>query len=142
MGAFVVISLGYIAGGLVIVLNAQRTFMIYALAGLVVNVALNLALLPHFSYVAAAWATLATDVVVTGLTLALVSRRLQFVPSLKRVARAAVAAAAMGLAVWLAVDDVAVWVLAIAAAVGYTVLCLALGAVRPGEIRVLRGADV
>jgi O-antigen/teichoic acid export membrane protein len=142
MGAFVVISLGYIAGGLVIVLEAQRRFMRYAVVGLIVNVGLNLALLPHFNFVAAAWATLATDVVVTGLTLRLVSRRLEFVPAVDRVLRAAAAAAIVGLAVWIARDDVAVWVLAIAATVVYTLLCLAFGAIRPRQILALRHADV
>jgi O-antigen/teichoic acid export membrane protein len=143
MGSFVIISFGYVAGNLIIVLDEQRTFLRYAVAGLVVNVGLNLALIPHYGYVAAAWATLATDAVVTGLTLLLVSRRLEFVPAAGRLLRALGAAVAVGVGVGLGRHTVAVWVLALAATAGYSTLCIVFGAIKPREtLSLMRSARV
>ncbi len=133
MGSFVVISVGYVAGSLVLVVDEQRRFLRYAVVGLIVNLALNLTLLPRFHYVAAAWATLITDIIVTGLTVVLVRRRLAFVPQTGRLMRALAASAVIGVGVALARHDVVVWLLAIIAALVYAGLCLAFGAVRPRQ---------
>ena len=77
MGAFVVICFGYLAGNLVVVLELQRIFLRNALIALVFNVVLNLILIPPYGFVAAAWVTLATEVLVTALTLSAVLRRLE-----------------------------------------------------------------
>jgi O-antigen/teichoic acid export membrane protein len=141
MGSFVIISVGYVAGYLIVVVDEQRTFMRYAVIGLIINLALNLTLLPHFHYIAAAWATLITDIVVTGLTVVLVRRRLEFVPDTSRIVRALVASVVLGVGVALFRHAIAVWLLAIVAAAGYAVLCLAFGAVRPRQtFDLLRGA--
>jgi O-antigen/teichoic acid export membrane protein len=143
MGAFVVISIGYVSGSLIIVLDEQRTFMRYALIGLVVNLALNVTLLPRFHYVAAAWATLITDAVVTGLAVLLVRRKLEFKPDTSRIVRALLASAVLGVGVALFRHQIVVWLLAMIAAAAYAVLCLAFGAVRPRQtIDLLRSARV
>ena len=69
MAAFVVICFGYLSGNLVIVLGLQRRFLVYAVVALVFNVALNVILIPPYGFLAAAWVTLATEVVVVGLTM-------------------------------------------------------------------------
>ena len=89
MGAFVVICLGYLSGNLVIVLGLQRRFLGYALLALVFNIALNLVLIPPYGFMAAAWVTLATEVLVVGATTRMVMRELGHTPRLDRVARAA-----------------------------------------------------
>jgi O-antigen/teichoic acid export membrane protein len=95
MAAFVLICLGYLEGNLVIVLGLQRRFVLYAFAALVLNVALNLALVGRYGFVAAAWATLATEAFVVSITLATCFRRLEMRLRFGRIARIAFAAAVM-----------------------------------------------
>jgi polysaccharide transporter, PST family len=141
MGAFVLICFGYLSGNLVVVLNLQRRFLIYAVAGLVFNVALNLVLLPRYGFVAAAWITLATELLVVGLAWRAVLGELAFRPDLGRVWRSAVATAAMTLLlVALRALDAPAIVLLLSAAVSYPLLALATRAVSLGEIRELRAA--
>ena len=44
-----------------VVLKQQRRFMFNAMAGLVINLGLNLILLPRYGFIAAAWVTLVTE---------------------------------------------------------------------------------
>lgn len=69
MIVFAISAFSYIAGDLVIVLRLQRRYIIYATAGLVVNVALNLVLIPAHGFIAAAWVCLFTELLVIGLAL-------------------------------------------------------------------------
>src|SRR2546421_872359 len=69
MVVFAASGFSFIAGDLVIVLGLQRRYILYALAGLVVNVVLNVLLIPPFGFLAAAWVSLVTEVVVIGLAL-------------------------------------------------------------------------
>jgi O-antigen/teichoic acid export membrane protein len=138
MAAFVLISFGYLVGSMVLILRLQRRFIRYAIAALVFNVALNLALVPPFGFLAAAWITLATEVLVFGLTLRVVLRALEFRPSLLRIARATLAAALLGVALWVVAQigggllaDVAV------AAICYPALLVALRALRLRELRAI-----
>ena len=84
MGAFVAISLGPLAVNAIVVLGRQRRLATYALAGLVINVALNLVLIPPYGFLAAAWVTLVTEVAVVGLALWEVIRHLDEPPALSR----------------------------------------------------------
>jgi O-antigen/teichoic acid export membrane protein len=69
MVVFAASGFSFIAGDLVIVLGLQRRYIFYALAGLVVNVVLNVLLIPPYGYLAAAWVSLVTEVVVIALAL-------------------------------------------------------------------------
>jgi polysaccharide transporter, PST family len=69
MLVFAISAFSYIAGDLVIVLRLQRRYIIYATAGLLVNVALNVVLIPAYGFVAAAWVCLFTEGLVIGLAL-------------------------------------------------------------------------
>lgn len=100
MGAFVSISFGYLAGNMVVILELQRAFLRYAAIGLGLNVGLNVALIPSYGFLAAAWVTLLTEVVVMGLTMRMVLGQLQMTPQLQRLGRIGVAALAMGGAAW------------------------------------------
>lgn len=138
MGAFVVICLGYLSGNLVIVLGLQRRFVVYAVVALVFNVALNVVLIPPYGFIAAAWATLATEILVVGLTTRLVMRELGHVPRLDRVARAAAATAGMTLAVWAARElGAGIAVLVLVGGVVYAALVLLAGALRIEELRAI-----
>lgn len=145
MGAFVVICFGYLSGNLVIVLGLQRRFLVYALVALVFNVALNLVLIPPYGFLAAAWVTLATEIVVVGLTMTMVMRALGHVPRLDRVARAVAATAGMTLAVWAAQElGGGTAVLVLVGGVSYGALVVLLGALTVSDLRALaarRGPD-
>jgi O-antigen/teichoic acid export membrane protein len=139
MGAFVLICFGYLSGNLVVVLGLQRRFLLYAVIGLVFNVGLNLALLPSYGFLAAAWITLATELLVVGLAWRAVLAELRFRPNLERIWRAALATVAMTLLVLgLRGLGAPAVVLLLAAAASYPPLALATRAVSLAELRELR----
>ena len=69
MATFVVVSLGYLTGYLIVAYDLQRRFLAIAVGALVFNVATNLALVPTYGFMAAAWLTLATEVLVMSLSM-------------------------------------------------------------------------
>jgi O-antigen/teichoic acid export membrane protein len=69
MLVFAISAFSYVAGDLVIVLRLQRRYIQYAIAGLVVNVTLNVVLIPTHGFIAAAWVGLFTEALVIGLAL-------------------------------------------------------------------------
>jgi O-antigen/teichoic acid export membrane protein len=138
MGAFVLICFGYLAGNMIIVLELQRRFVVIATVALVVNVALNVVLVPEFGFMAATWVTLGTEALVLTLAMREVLRRIELRPGLGRVARSAAAAAAMGGAVFALRETGAPFgALAAAAAVLYPTLALAARAFDPQELAAL-----
>lgn len=138
MGAFVLTAVSYVSDGIVVILRLQRRLAAHAAVALVVNVALNLALVPRYGFLAAAWATVITQAVVVALNGGLVFRRIRAAPLGTRTPRTAIAAAGMGVAVW-ALERAGTHIvgLALAAAVTYTALALAVRAVRVAEVRSL-----
>jgi O-antigen/teichoic acid export membrane protein len=82
MLVFAISAFSYVAGDLVIVLRLQRRYIIYATVGLIVNVTLNLVLIPAYGFIAAAWVCLVTEALVIGLALraafTTVDQRLRF----------------------------------------------------------------
>jgi O-antigen/teichoic acid export membrane protein len=138
MGAFVSISFGYLAGNMVVILELQRKFFRYALVGLVVNASLNVALIPRYGFLAAAWITLLTEVVVMSLTMRSVLGELAMTPRVGRLARTLVAALGMGLLTWLAKSLGAPLLGLIAvAALTYPALLLLLGALTFAQARAI-----
>jgi len=68
-GAFVFICFGYLNGSLMTVLGLQGRLLRISIAALVLNVAGNLILVPSYGFLAAAWMTLATELLVFALSL-------------------------------------------------------------------------
>jgi O-antigen/teichoic acid export membrane protein len=138
MGAYVAICWGYVAGNMVIVLGLQRRFIRYAVVGLALNIALNLALVPAYGYRAAAWVTLATELTVIGLSLRAVLREMELRPRLGRLLRV-VAVAATLTAVLLALRSAGAGlaVLVAATAALYPPLLVASRALDLAEVRAL-----
>jgi O-antigen/teichoic acid export membrane protein len=138
MAAFVLISFGYLVGSMVLILRLQRQFIRYAVAALVFNVALNLALVPPFGFLAAAWVTLATEVLVFGLTLRVVLRALEFRPSLERIARSTLAATLLAALLWV-VEQIGGGLVAdvVVTAICYPALLVALGTLRMRDVRAI-----
>jgi O-antigen/teichoic acid export membrane protein len=96
MTAYVVICFGYISGNMIIPTELQRRYVNFAIVGLIVNVGLNLVLIPQYGYIAAAWITLLTNAIVVFPALYMVLHKLEMRVSLRRLLRTTVAAAAGG----------------------------------------------
>ena len=138
MATFVVVSLGYLTGYLIVAYNLQRRFVLIAIGALVFNVGTNLALVPSYGFMAAAWLTLATEVLVMSLSMWIVCSRMGIVPAGEGLGRIVAAATVTGLAAWGLREaglPTVVWVAA--AATLYAVLVIALGSVRLEELRAL-----
>jgi O-antigen/teichoic acid export membrane protein len=134
MAAFIPICFGYVAGSLAVVVERQRTFVLIAVAGVVFNVVANVLLLPRYGYVAAAWITLATEVLVIGPATATTLGVMRVGPDLQMLQRAFVAAVAMGVVVWLARQaGLGIVLLALIAAIVYPVAVFATGALTLDE---------
>jgi O-antigen/teichoic acid export membrane protein len=143
MAAFVSTCFGYLVGYMSVVLGLQRRFLKFALAALVFNVGLNMILIPRYGYVAAAWVTLATEALVFSLSARAALGEMRMRPALTRIARIAVAAAAVGLAAWAARALGAPFgVLVAVAAVGYLPALLVTRAMSVGELRSLSHGQV
>jgi O-antigen/teichoic acid export membrane protein len=135
MGAFVSISFGYLAGNMVVILGLQRRLLAYATVGLIVNVALNVVLIPPYGFQAAAWVTLITEFTVMSLSMRSVLLRLHMRPKWGRIGRVAAAAAGMGVVVALAHSaGLPLGTLAGLAVAVYLGLLFALGALTPAEL--------
>jgi len=132
LAAFVPICIGNVAGNMIVAMDMQRRYIWFAAAGLALNVPLNVALIPEFGIEAAAWITLATEVVVVALTLFTVLRKIEMRLSLRQISLATLAAALSGLAVW-GLD---------AAGAGVILLLLAMAALYPLLLLVLRAVDL
>jgi O-antigen/teichoic acid export membrane protein len=140
MGAFVLISVGYLLGNTVIVIGLQRRLILYAAVALIFNVVANLLLIGRYGFMAAAWITLLTEVVVGGLTARAVFAELRLRPDLGAIGRVVAASAGMGLLVWvLRRAGVPLGGLVAVAAVAYPALALVTKAVDgPMVVRLLR----
>lgn len=138
MGAFVSISFGYLAGNMVVILELQRKFLAYAAVGLFVNFLLNVLLIPRYGFLAAAWVTLVTEVMVMLLTMRSVLSGLAMTPAIDRLLRTLVAALAMGALTWLARSvGVPLYGLVAVAALSYSALLLSLRVLSLGEVKAV-----
>jgi O-antigen/teichoic acid export membrane protein len=82
-------------------LHVDKYVLVLAVAVLVLNVALNLALLPHYGYKVAAITSTVSEACVAVVLAAVVWRRLAFVPTLRHLWPVGLAAAAMVASYWL-----------------------------------------
>jgi O-antigen/teichoic acid export membrane protein len=139
IAALVPVSFGYLLGMLVILTGSQSRFVIVASLGLLLNVTLNLVLLPSYGFIAAAWATLATEVLVAGMTWFLVRGKSPAMPTWGRIPRiAAAAVGGFGLVALLEAFDVQVVASLVIFGVYYAVALQQLGAI--DSLRLLRAS--
>jgi O-antigen/teichoic acid export membrane protein len=131
------IFVGTIVQGVLISGHQQRRLLVISAYGVAVNLALIAALVPAFSYVGAAIATLVTEVLVVALSLLEVRRRLGLGWPRERLGRAAVAAGLFAAVVTVGylLDARVQLVLAV---VTFVPLTYAVGAIRRGDIRGFR----
>lgn len=142
MATFVLVSVGYLAGYLIIAYGLQRRFVIVAVVALALNVTANLLTVPRWGFLAAAWVTLATELFVVCCTLTMICRRIGVSPRGRHLGRIAGAAAAAGLGAWgLRLAGVPVGVWAPVGAGAYALMLLGLRVVHIGELRALIGRE-
>ncbi len=136
--AFVFICFGYVNGNLLIVMGLQRRLLRISLLALVVNVAGNLALVPIYGFMAAAWMTLATEVVVFAASFALIKSHLALqLPKPGRMGRTLLAALLLaGELTVLKLLGAPLGALVATSCVSYPALLLGLGALRLDEVRM------
>jgi O-antigen/teichoic acid export membrane protein len=123
-------------------IDRQLTFTWAALVSMVVNVALNLALIPRFGYLGASWATVLTEVAIVAMGWFLTARHLTAMPVLSLSWRILLASLVMGAALY-PLRDVHGPMIAGAVLVGVLVYGLALllvGGADAEELRLLRRA--
>lgn len=138
LASLVPICIGYVAGNMVIATDLQKRYIWFAAVGLLINAPLNVVLIPEYGIEAAAWITLATEVVVVSLTLHAVLRRIEMRLGLRRIGAGIAAAAIAGLAVWgLRQAGAGAVVLIAAMALAYPPLLIGLRALDLDELRTL-----
>jgi O-antigen/teichoic acid export membrane protein len=136
MLGFVFMAIGYLSGNLTPIVGKQWKLVWITGGGVVLNVALNLILVPPYGAVGAAWATVATELIVNAWGLAVVFGALEFRPGLGRPARILLAAFVL----WEATAVLALLspvVALLAAGPIYAGLLLFLRAVDPQDVRDL-----
>jgi O-antigen/teichoic acid export membrane protein len=138
MGAFVLTCFGYLFGSMIVVLDLQLRLVAYSALALVFNLALNVLLVPSYGFLAAAWTTLATQVLVLVMGTAIVMRRIDVRLDVRRVAGAITAAMAMASTV-RGLDAVGApfYALLAAAGIAYVAALVALRVVQRDDLRVL-----
>ncbi|HEY7630990.1 MAG TPA: flippase [Thermoleophilaceae bacterium] len=143
--AFVFICYGYLNSNLLLVIGLQKRLIITGLIALVVNIGGNLIFIPIYGFMAAAWLTLITELVVVLAATYFVRHALHLGwPRPGRIPRIVVAAVVLGLALW-GLDSVGVPLAGLlgVALVAYPALLFALRAVDIQETRaLLRGGAV
>jgi O-antigen/teichoic acid export membrane protein len=138
VASYVLTCFGYLDGIMIVVLGLQGRLVAYAAAALVFNVGLNLVLIPPFGFLAAAWTTLATQLLVLGLCWTTVLRRIAVRLEVRRVLGAGAAALVMATIVEMAQAAGAPFSLLLAGAgATYLALLLAFRVVRSDHLRVL-----
>jgi O-antigen/teichoic acid export membrane protein len=139
------IVLMFVSNAFIGALNAidrQLTFTWAALVSMVVNIGLNLALIPAFGYLGASWATVLTELALFAMGWWLTARHLTVVPLLSLSWRILLASLVMGAALY-PLRDVHGPMIAVAIVAGALVYGLALllvGAADAEEMRLLRRA--
>jgi O-antigen/teichoic acid export membrane protein len=137
--AFVFISYGYLNGNVLFVIGLQKRLLWIGLAALAVNLAGNLTLVPIYGFMAAAWMTLATEVVVFSASLVVILRHLKLpLPHPGRMGRTVVAAVLLaGELIALKAAGGGLAVLVAASCVSYPALLLGLRAIQIDDVRLL-----
>jgi O-antigen/teichoic acid export membrane protein len=120
--AAAVASVNGLFGYALIARDRQRDALALAATGLVINLALNFALVPTYGIVAAAAVTAGSELVIFAGSLWFVRERLGYLPGFGMALRAGLAAAIMAAVVWPIRDETA----ALTVPVGIVVYCLAL----------------
>jgi O-antigen/teichoic acid export membrane protein len=134
--AFIPICLGYVLTSQLILHGLLRPYVVITMIGAVLNVVANALAIPRYGAPAAAWTTLATELLVMAAIAAVVDRRLRLSLPVGRGVRCLAAATLTGAAVW-AVRSEPLIVGLLVAAIVYPPCLLVSRAVSVAELRAL-----
>lgn len=139
-----VIFLGNLAGQSAVALGLQKKAMWIYCGGMLVNIGANFLIIPQFSYMGAAWTTLATEAGVTLGLFMLIRQASGAGPDLRGIARSFAAAFLLGVAVYVLAQPLGapqtpllfVSIVLLGAAL-YFALLFIFGAVSKKEVQIL-----
>ena len=138
IGTLIPVSFGYMIGILVILTNNQLRYVLVAAVGLCFNVVANLIAIPVWGFIAAAWITLLTELLVVTLGWAMVHGRLPIRPGLGRIPRIAAAATVLlGILIGLRLLSAPLLLAIPVAAAAYAGLLIWFRAVALAELKAL-----
>jgi len=133
------IFIASIAQGILISAHHQRRLLVITAWGFVVNLGLNLALIPSYSYIGASVATSVTEGIVLAVTLYALRTRLGLVWPSAGLVRTLVPCIALAVTLLLGFA-IPVEAQIVAGGVVYAVAALGVGVVTPDDLRVFRPA--
>jgi len=107
-GSLGIIVFGALFGNAIIAMNAQREALWAYGAGFVFNIIANLIVIPRYSYEGAAYTTLATEIIVTGILAYIVYRRARFTVWLRVGVVSVLAAFVMGYSMFSLIHPVSI----------------------------------
>lgn len=125
----------FLQGNILTVVERQKAVAAVGLANMVLNVGMNLAIIPRFGFTGAAVTTLITEVLGLNLMFWLLRRNISLARTGVMALKVALVTSGMGFLVWLLRDRVSVFLVAAAAAAVYAAAVLALGIIPVSEIR-------
>ncbi len=136
-----IFALGFVFFGiyfnmLLVVGNAQKKLMQTLIYAAIFNIALNLFLIPRYSYMGSAYVSLATEAFVVLLTGFLVHRYIKYRPSFENVKRILFSGAVMALALFL-LEPYSFFLSGVVGVLVYGALLWATRAISPDEITSL-----
>ncbi|MDP3954143.1 MAG: flippase [bacterium] len=102
--AMFIIFFGNLGGHSLVALNLQKKGMWLYMAGMVINLIGNLVLIPKYTYIAAAWTTVGTEVLVTVLMFVVIAKSINAKPEFSIFFKAFAAALLMAYIVFLLKD--------------------------------------
>jgi O-antigen/teichoic acid export membrane protein len=134
--ALIFIFLGALFSNVLVALTEQKQLARIYACGAVFNVAANLYFIPRYSYFGAAFTTFATELLVTGLMMIIIRRKIHYLPSFANLARTGAAGLLM-FAVLRAFPALPLAPMVLLGAGVYAAAAYALGGVSQEEVRKL-----
>lgn len=97
-----IIFIGNLFGHLVVAIGVQKKIVKVYLVGAILNISLNLILIPAYSYIGASVSTVITELVVVILSFFVIKKALGYIPSFGLFGKALLSSIVMGLILYLA----------------------------------------
>jgi len=124
------------AGGCLYAMNKQRIPMYIALFGLIINIILNLVLIPKFSYIGAATAIVIAELIVTSLAFFFVFQKLKVIPFPLQFLKIIIASILMGILTWF-IRDFNIILVVSASTFFYIAVLLAIKGISQEDLKLI-----
>jgi O-antigen/teichoic acid export membrane protein len=123
--------------------DKQNVFALVAMVGLVINVGVNLVVIPRYGYLGASWAVVATEAALVVVGWLVLRAQLGTIPLLRTSWKAVVAGLVMGVFIYVAnphQNRVLLFVIVVASAVIYGAMLVVLRVADREEMSIIRNA--